>query len=86
MKAFDNRQFLDDVRRKIDAALVTFVRINYVGWNCQTPEAWRKKFDIEAESLIAAAREGCGDQALIDLVRQNDLLRDSFNQTQEMIP
>ena len=67
-------------QQKMDRSLESFVRINCTDWTWDADEKTREKFNREVKAIIAAAREGEGDQNIVELVLIVEKGRAPFDQ------
>jgi hypothetical protein len=70
-------------QQKMDRALESFVRINATDWTWDADEKQREKFNREVKAIIAAAREGKGDQRIVELVLTVDKGRQPFDELRD---
>jgi hypothetical protein len=70
------RRFAMKIQQKLDRALESFVRREYTDWSPDLSESERKKRNDETKRLIAAAKKGQGDTALLEIVAVNTKARE----------
>lgn len=66
------RRYAMKIQQKLDRALESFVRINWTDWRPDESEEERDKFKTIVNKKIADARNGIGDDGLIQMVLATD--------------
>ena len=66
-------------QQKMDRALESFIRINATDWTPDADDKARDKFNREVKKIIDAARDGAGDQRIVELVLTVEKGREPFD-------
>lgn len=66
--AHRKRRFAMKVQSKLDRALEAYVRVNFLDWNWELPEAERAKLNAKAKTMIKQARAADAPEELVNLV------------------
>ena len=73
------RRYAIKVQGKIDRALESFIRINATDWKFDADEKTRDAANKLVKEMIAAARKGKGEPAIVEMVQKTDLGREPFD-------
>jgi hypothetical protein len=73
------RRYAMKVQQKIDRAMESFIRINATEWTYDASEDERERFNREVKAILAAAREGKGEDWIVGLVEKTNRGREPFD-------
>jgi hypothetical protein len=77
------RRYALKMQAKIDRGIESFIRINATEWAPDAAEDNREQYNRQVRAIIAAARNGEGDEIIVGLVQNTDHGREPFDRLRE---